>query len=114
MNSKVNKPWGSFEILDNGKNYLVKKISVNPGGILSLQRHKYRSEHWIVAEGQAEVTVDDKVSILDKNENIFIPQGSIHRLSNKTSNNLIVIEMWYGEKLDENDIERYEDIYNRK
>ena len=49
MNSKVNKPWGSFEILDNGKNYLVKKISVNPGGILSLQRHKYRSEHWIVA-----------------------------------------------------------------
>ena len=114
MNSKVNKPWGSFEILDNGKNYLLKKIFVNPGGILSLQRHKYRSEHWIVAEGQAEVTVDDKVSILDKNENIFIPQGSIHRLSNKTSNNLIVIEMWYGEKLDENDIERYEDIYNRK
>ncbi|MDC2979364.1 phosphomannose isomerase type II C-terminal cupin domain [Pelagibacteraceae bacterium] len=114
MNSKVNKPWGSFEILDNGKNYLVKKISVNPGGILSLQRHKYRSEHWIVAEGQAEVTVDDKISILDKNENIFIPQGSIHRLSNKTSNNLIIIEMWYGEKLDENDIERYEDIYNRK
>ena len=114
MNSKVNKPWGSFEILDNGKNYLLKKIFVNPGGILSLQRHKYRSEHWIVAEGQAEVTVDDKVSILDKNENIFIPQGSIHRLSNKTSNNLIIIEMWYGEKLDENDIERYEDIYNRK
>ena len=63
MNSKVNKPWGSFEILDNGKNYLVKKISVNPGGILSLQRHKYRSEHWIVAEGQAEVTVDDNISI---------------------------------------------------
>ena len=114
MNSKVNKPWGSFEILDNGKNYLVKKIVVNPGGILSLQRHKYRSEHWIVAEGKAEVTVDDKISILDKNENIFIPQGSIHRLSNKTSNNLIIIEMWYGEKLDENDIERYEDIYNRK
>ena len=64
MNFKVNKPWGSFEILDNGKNYLVKKISVNPGGILSLQRHKYRSEHWIVAEGQAEVTVDDNISIL--------------------------------------------------
>ena len=114
MNSKVNKPWGSFEILDNGKNYLVKKISVNPGGILSLQRHKYRSEHWIVAEGQAEVTVDDNISILHTNENIFIPQGSIHRLSNKTSNNLIIIEMWYGVKLDEHDIERYEDIYNRK
>ena len=61
-----------------------------------------------------EVTVDDNISILHTNENIFIPQGSIHRLSNKTSNNLIIIEMWYGEKLDENDIERYEDIYNRK
>ncbi len=113
MNSVVNKPWGSFEILLNADNYLIKKIIVNPGGILSLQRHSHRSEHWIVAEGEAEVTIDNKTKKLKTNENIFVPQGSKHRLSNKTSNNLVIIEMWYGDNLDENDIERYEDIYNR-
>ena len=113
MNSIVNKPWGSYEILLNSNNYLIKKILVNPGGILSLQSHKHRSEHWIVAEGQAEVTINNDIKILNVNENIFIPQCAIHRLSNKTHNILVIIEMWYGKKLDENDIERYEDIYNR-
>tara|TARA_Y100001970_G_C13936008_1_gene700720 strand:+ start:193 stop:537 length:345 start_codon:yes stop_codon:yes gene_type:complete len=113
MNSITEKPWGSFEILKSGKNYLVKKIFIKPGGVLSLQSHKYRSEHWIIAEGNAEVTLDNCVSNLNENQNIFIPKGAIHRIANKSEIDLIVIEMWYGHKLDENDIKRYEDIYKR-
>tara|TARA_X000000368_G_C22458017_1_gene462029 strand:- start:152 stop:496 length:345 start_codon:yes stop_codon:yes gene_type:complete len=113
MNSTVQKPWGYFEILKSGKNFLVKKIFVKPGGILSLQSHEHRSEHWIVAEGVVEVTLDDKTINLVENENIFIPKGAIHRIANKGNNDLIIIEMWYGEILDENDIKRYEDRYNR-
>ena len=113
MNSKVDKPWGTYEILKSGKNYLVKKIYVKPGGVLSLQSHENRSEHWIIAEGTAEITLDDKVSNLNENENIFIPKKSIHRIANKSDSGLVIIEMWYGDKLDENDIQRYEDIYKR-
>ena len=113
MNSKVDKPWGSYEILKSGKNYLVKKIYVKPGGVLSLQSHENRSEHWIIAEGRAEVTLDDQISTLKENENIFIPKKSIHRIANKSDSGLVIIEMWYGDKLDENDIQRYEDIYKR-
>ena len=113
MNSTVQKPWGYFEILKSGKNFLVKKIFVKPGGILSLQSHEHRSEHWIVAQGEAEVSLDDKTINLVENENIFIPKGAIHRIANKGNNDLIIIEMWYGEILDENDIKRYEDSYNR-
>ena len=113
MNSTVQKPWGYFEILKSGKNFLVKKIFVKPGGMLSLQSHEHRSEHWIVAQGVVEVTLDDKTINLVENENIFIPKGAIHRIANKGNNNLIIIEMWYGEILDENDIKRYDDRYNR-
>ena len=113
MNSIVEKPWGSFEILKSGKSYLVKKIHVKPGGVLSLQNHQHRSEHWIVAEGEAEVTINYKINKLKENQNIFIPKGAIHRMANKSNINLIIIEMWYGDKLDENDIKRYEDIYQR-
>ena len=113
MNSTVQKPWGYFEVLKSGKNFLVKKIFVKPGGMLSLQSHEHRSEHWIVAEGVVEVTLDDKTINLAENENIFIPKGAIHRIANKGNNDLIIIEMWYGEILDENDIMRYEDSYNR-
>ncbi len=113
MNSIVEKPWGSFEILKSGKNFLLKKIFVKPGGILSLQSHEHRSEHWIVAEGEVEVTINDDITQLKENENIFIPKGAVHRMANRSNNDLILIEMWYGEELDENDIKRYEDIYNR-
>ena len=113
MNSIVQKPWGYFEILKSGKNFLVKKIFVKPGGILSLQSHEHRSEHWIVAQGEAEVSLDHKIINLVENENIFIPKGAIHRIANKGNNDLIIIEIWYGEILDENDIKRYEDRYNR-
>ena len=114
MKSIVNKPWGSFEILDLGKEYAVKKIIVHPGGKLSLQSHKHRSEHWLIASGIAEVIIDETTHNLKENDNIFIPKGSKHRLINLGSKNLIVIEMWFGDKLDENDIARYEDIYDRK
>ena len=113
MNSIVEKPWGSFEILKSGKNFLLKKIQVKPGGVLSLQSHDHRSEHWIVAEGEAEVTINDKITILKENENIFVPKSATHRMANKGNSDLVIIEMWYGDKLDENDIKRYEDIYDR-
>ena len=113
MKSVVNKPWGSFEIIDEGDKYTVKKIIVNPGGKLSLQSHEHRSEHWLIASGVAEVIIDEKTYSLKENDNIFIPRGSKHRLTNEGSKNLTVIEMWFGDKLDENDIKRFEDIYNR-
>ena len=113
MKSIVNKPWGSFEIIDEGEKYTVKKIIVHPGGKLSLQSHEHRSEHWLIASGVAEIIIGEKIYNLKENDNIFIPRGSKHRLANLGSDNLIVIEMWFGNKLDENDIKRYEDIYNR-
>ena len=113
MKSIVNKPWGSFGIIDEGEKYTVKKIIVHPGGKLSLQSHEHRSEHWLIASGVAEIIIGEKIYNLKENDNIFIPRGSKHRLANLGSDNLIVIEMWFGDKLDENDIKRFEDIYNR-
>ena len=113
MNSITKKPWGYFEILESGNKFLIKKITVNSGGILSLQSHEHRSEHWIVVQGKAEVTIDKKIIALKENESIFIPQGATHRIANHLNVDLVIIEMWYGEKLDENDIKRYEDVYKR-
>ena len=110
MKTIVNKPWGSYQIIDEGNNYLVKNILVKPHSKLSLQSHKHRSEHWVVVQGTAEVTVNDKISILEPNKNIFIPSEAKHRLANNNKNDLIVIEVWYGKILDEEDITRYEDI----
>ena len=114
MKKVVNKPWGSFEIIDEGKKYTLKKIIVHPGGKLSLQSHEHRSEHWLIGSGIAEVIIDDKTHNLKENDNIFIPRRSKHRLNNLGSENLVVIEMWFGDKLDEDDIKRYDDIYNRE
>ena len=113
MKNIVKKPWGSYEIMHDGEKYAVKKIIVNPGGQLSLQSHQHRSEHWIIAKGDALVTIDDKISNFQENEVVFIPAKSKHRLANNSSKILVVIEMWYGDILDENDIERFEDIYER-
>ena len=113
MKSIVEKPWGSYQILEEGTHYIVKKIIVNPGGKLSLQSHQHRSEHWIIAEGEAVVTINDEIKILKENKTIFIPRKSKQRLANESDNKLIIIELWYGDILDENDIERFEDIYER-
>ena len=113
MKSIVNKPWGSYQIIDQGENFVVKKIVVKPSGKLSLQSHKYRSEHWIIVEGRAEVTINDNITTLEPNQNTYIPPETKHRLANNYDKNLILIEVWYGKNLDEEDITRYEDIYNR-
>ena len=113
MKSIVEKPWGSYQVLEEGTHYTVKKIIVNSGGKLSLQSHQHRSEHWIIAEGEAVVTINDEIKILKENKTIFIPRRSKHRLANEVTTKLIIIEFWYGDILDEKDIERFEDIYER-
>ena len=113
MKSIVNKPWGSYQIIDQGKNFLVKNIIVKTNCKLSLQSHKHRSEHWIIVEGTAEVIINDNISTLEPNQSTYIPSNTKHRLSNNHDDNLILIEVWYGKNLDEEDIIRYEDIYNR-
>ena len=109
----VDKPWGSYQIIDQGENFVVKKIVVKPYGKLSLQSHKHRSEHWIIVEGRAEVTINDNITTLEPNQNTYIPPETKHRLANNYDKNLILIEVWYGKNLDEEDITRYEDVYNR-
>ena len=108
------RPWGKFEILVTAKNYQVKILTVYPNGILSLQSHKHRSEHWIIVSGTAKVTNGENVAIFNENESTFIPLGNIHRLENPGKKNLEVIEVQTGDYLGEDDIVRYEDIYNRK
>ena len=111
--AQVLKPWGSYTNLDSGDGYLIKKIEVSPGEKLSHQSHKHRNEHWVVVSGQAEVQVDEKISLLKENESTFIPKGSKHRLGNPGKTDLILIETQIGDILDEEDIIRYEDIYGR-
>ena len=114
MKSIVLKPWGSYQVLEEGLRYSIKKLIVKSGGKLSLQSHSYRSEHWIVVQGIAEVKLEEKIKILQTNDNFFIPKKSKHRLANKEEEDLIIIEVWFGDNLDENDIVRYDDVYNRK
>ncbi|MFZ2193402.1 MAG: cupin domain-containing protein [Candidatus Moraniibacteriota bacterium] len=108
------RPWGKFEILVTAEKYQVKRLTIYPNGILSLQSHKHRSEHWIIVCGTAKVTNGENVIIFNQNESTFIPLGSIHRLENPGKQNLEVIEVQTGDYLGEDDIIRYEDIYNRK
>jgi len=111
--SQVFRPWGNYESLDSSDGYQVKRIVVNPGGILSLQKHKHRAEHWVVVSGIAEVTIDEKVSLLHPNQSIYVPLGSVHRLANRGDDPVILIEVQTGDYLGEDDIFRLEDVYNR-
>lgn len=111
--SKDFRPWGWYEIILNKNNFKVKKIFVNSNSSISLQSHKYRSEHWVVVEGQARVTLNENVIRLKKGESIFIPKGAKHRLENVTKNKLQIIEVQIGKYLEEDDITRYEDNYGR-
>ena len=114
MNSIVQKPWGSYEILYYENYHLIKKIIVKPFAKLSLQSHEHRSEHWIVIEGIAKVTVNQSIKNLKSNESIYIPKKSKHRIENNHNKILVIIEVQLGRILKEDDIIRYEDIYNRK
>ncbi|HWA03735.1 MAG TPA: mannose-1-phosphate guanylyltransferase/mannose-6-phosphate isomerase [Rhizomicrobium sp.] len=110
---KVFRPWGSYETVDLGPRHQVKHIMVKPGGRLSLQMHHKRAEHWVVVEGEARVTVGEKVSTLRENESVFIPLGERHRLENMGTTPLQLIEVQCGRYLGEDDIVRFEDVYGR-
>ncbi|MBS9478933.1 mannose-1-phosphate guanylyltransferase/mannose-6-phosphate isomerase [Ancylobacter radicis] len=110
---KCHRPWGSYETINLGSRFRVKKIVVDPGERLSLQKHHHRSEHWIVVRGTAEVTVGETVSTVHENQSTYIPLGSVHRLSNPGRIPLELIEVQVGSYLGEDDIVRLEDIYQR-
>jgi len=109
----VKRPWGSYTVLENTEGYKMKRIVVEPGASLSLQRHQHRSEHWIVVSGTATVTRNDDVFTVAKNESTYIPIGEKHRLANKGKIPLQMIEVQVGEYLGEDDIERFDDVYGR-
>jgi mannose-1-phosphate guanylyltransferase/mannose-6-phosphate isomerase len=110
---KVFRPWGWYDTIDVGKRFKVKRIQVNPGASLSLQKHTKRAEHWVVVRGVAEITCGRKVVNLHENESTFIPQGEIHRLANTSHETLEIIEVQSGTYLGEDDIVRYDDAYGR-
>ncbi len=107
------RPWGWFESLAMGARFQVKRIVVKPGGILSLQSHKFRAEHWIVVEGTAKVTIGDDVKLVSENQSVYVPLGAIHRLENPGDVPMVLIEVQTGSYLGEDDIIRHEDVYAR-
>lgn len=110
---KVYRPWGAYDSIDNGERFQVKRITVKPGGTLSLQMHHHRAEHWIVVSGTAEVTRGDEVILLSENQSTYIPLGVTHRLRNPGKLPLELIEVQSGSYLGEDDIVRFEDTYGR-
>lgn len=109
----VQRPWGSYCVLEEGPFFKIKRIIVTPGAKLSLQTHAGRSEHWVVVCGTATVTHGNQEIIVSTNESTYIPAGCLHRLSNNTDKNLVVIEVQTGANLSEEDIVRHGDVYGR-
>lgn len=107
------RPWGWFESLALGERFQVKRIRVKLGASLSLQSHKHRSEHWIVVEGTAKVTIDDEVKLVSEGQSIYVPLGAKHRMENPGKLPMVLIEVQIGTYLGEDDIIRYEDVYAR-
>ena len=110
---KVHRPWGWYDSIDHGERFQVKRIVVQPGASLSLQRHHHRAEHWVVVKGTAEVTNGDLTFLLGENESTYIPMGHVHRLANPGKLPLEIIEVQSGSYLGEDDIVRYDDVYGR-
>jgi len=110
---KMYRPWGAYQRIDVGSRFQVKRITVKPGGRLSLQKHHHRSEHWVVVSGTAEVTVGEKIMELHENESTYIPIGEVHRLANPGKVPLEIIEVQVGSYTGEDDIVRLEDVYGR-
>ena len=110
---KVFRPWGYYDSIDADNGFQVKRILVNPGAKLSLQKHKHRAEHWVVVNGIAKVTCGDKTFSLNKNQSTYIPKGEVHRLENTEETDLEIIEIQTGDYLGEDDIIRLEDDYQR-
>ena len=113
LHRKVHRPWGWYDSIDEGPRFKVKRIQVRPGASLSLQKHAYRAEHWVVIKGTAEITNGEQVLSLSENQSTFIPPGTMHRLSNPGNIPLEIIEIQSGSYVGEDDIERIEDIYGR-
>jgi mannose-1-phosphate guanylyltransferase/mannose-6-phosphate isomerase len=113
LHKKVFRPWGSYECVDCGERFQAKRIMVNPGATLSLQRHFHRAEHWVVVKGTAHITNGDQAIILTENQSTYIPLGTKHRLENPGTIPLEIIEIQTGSYLGEDDIERFEDLYGR-
>jgi mannose-1-phosphate guanylyltransferase / mannose-6-phosphate isomerase len=109
----VHRPWGHFQSIETGERYQVKRITVNPGAKLSLQKHYHRAEHWVVVNGTAIVTRDGESILLKENESVFLPLGCVHRLENPGRLPLDLIEIQSGSYLGEDDIVRFEDLYAR-
>jgi len=111
---EVYRPWGSYDSIDDGDRFQVKRLSLKPGGILSLQMHHHRAEHWIVVQGTARVTCGDKTFLLSENESTYVPIGAAHRIENPGKVPLHIVEVRSGTYLGEDDIVRYEDAYGRE
>ncbi|KAF1048072.1 mannose-1-phosphate guanylyltransferase/mannose-6-phosphate isomerase [Xylophilus sp.] len=110
---RVVRPWGAYDIIDIGERFQVKRLTVKPGGKLSLQMHHHRAEHWVVVQGTARATCDGQVSLVRENESIYLPSGAVHRLENPGKTTLEVIEVQTGGYLGEDDIVRFDDTYDR-
>ena len=113
VGEKGTRPWGEWQVLDLQSHVVVKKLLVYPGDRLSLQRHQHRTERWIVTEGVATVLCDKNLMHLNVGESIMIPCGSLHRLSNRGTAPVALIEVQIGDYLSEDDIERFNDDYGR-
>jgi mannose-1-phosphate guanylyltransferase / mannose-6-phosphate isomerase len=113
LHREVFRPWGSYDSVDNGERFQVKRITVKPGAQLSLQMHHHRAEHWVVVQGTALVTRGDDTFLLGENESTFIPMGTTHRLENPGKVPLHLVEVQSGSYLGEDDIVRFEDTYGR-
>ena len=113
LHREVYRPWGKYDSIDSGKGYQVKRIAVNPGAKLSVQKHYHRAEHWVVVSGTAKVTNGEETYLLKENESTFIPIGAVHALENPGETPLEIIEIQSGSYLGEDDIVRLEDRYGR-
>jgi len=108
------RPWGGWELLHKSDTYAVKRLLVNPKSRLSLQYHDYREEHWYCVAGRGIVTIDGREISISTGQSVTVPQGAVHRIENHTENEpLIIVEVWHGVVLEESDITRLEDDYDR-
>ena len=114
LHREVFRPWGSYDSVDAGPRFQVKRLTVKPGAVLSLQKHQHRAEHWVVVKGTARITRGEDVFLLQENESTFIPVGTVHRIENPGTEPLQIIEVQSGGYLGEDDIVRLEDSYGRK
>ena len=111
---KDTRPWGTWEVLESADKYCVKKITVNPDAILSLQMHNFRAEHWIIAKGNAMIILGEDTLYRKQDESVYIPIKTKHRIKNiSNEEELVFIEVQTGDNLDENDIIRLDDTYGR-